>query len=154
MIVLGDPKHECASGNKCTLHFLQGDTVVAIVHNDIVQKFNVARADTGVALVELHLAGPKGSGLAQLSDDWTVEIHVKTRQLPEPHRLAKANIDLWELDYDEKECRLHIQGRSPCGVLIDEPCRYTFTAAAFVADDRVQRARMQTRARLDAGSRT
>jgi hypothetical protein len=115
---IGDPTSVSRNGSRLELRFTNDDGVFAIVYNDCVENYSLTKVAGAVDLLELSLRAPRTSGLGLLREEAIIEMWLHDAR-------GSIRVGLIRSEHvaggaDETGQHISIQGRSPCGHLIDE----------------------------------
>jgi hypothetical protein len=124
---LGDRHSTARDGSRAELRFSNQDGVFAVIYNDFIEDYSLTKTAGAVDLLQLKLRAPRGTGLGLLRDEATVEMWLHDVR-------GSVCVGLIQSEHvaggvDETGEYIHIQGRSPCGHLIDEAILLEHTGA-------------------------
>lgn len=122
MITIGDPQLRSKDGSTFKLCFLGGGLLIATVYQDRLMEFELNKRTSGVGLLKARLRGPRGEGLGRLHEADIIEAWSGETE-GEYECIGVTLLEYIEGSTEEDGSfeLVEIQGRSPCGSLIDVP---------------------------------
>lgn len=116
---IGDPTSTTPDGARLELRFENEQGTFLTVHTDCIVDYSLAKISGAVDLLQLTLKAPRGAGLGLLRDEAIVEMWHHSGH--SSNCIGVIRSEHVEGGSDESGEYIHIQGRSPCGYLIDTP---------------------------------